>query len=59
MYCNTKLHKNEWNVYNVCKPQKMCSQKKVSVNLEKDVCKYFKMKNKLGMCVRRCEIKLN
>ena len=30
-------------------PKNIFSQKKVPANLEKDVCVYFKVKNKLGM----------
>ena len=34
------------------------SRKKVRANLEKEVCVFFKVKNKLGKCVCWCEIKL-
>ena len=34
-----KVHYNEWNVYNVCKPQKVFSQKKSpSQSREKCLC---------------------
>ena len=39
--------------------KKVFSQKKVPANLEKDARVYFKVKNKLGMRVWWCEIKLN
>ena len=44
---------------NECMPTiKMSTHKrKVSANLEKDACLYFKVKNKLGMFEYWCEIK--
>ena len=40
-----KVHKNEWNVYNVYQPQKKSSlERKVPANQEKDVCVHLKVK---------------
>ena len=38
--------------------KKSTHKRKIPANLEKDNCVYFKVKNKLGMCVCWCEIKL-
>ena len=46
-----KVLKNKSIVFNRCKPQIVFSQTKVPTNLEKDVCVYFKVKNKFRMPV--------
>ena len=52
-----KVHKHEWNVYNVCQPQKGFSRKKIHNQSKKNVSGYFQVKNKLGMFEWWCEIK--
>ena len=54
-----KLHKNEWNVYNVCKSQKNLLTKEKSDSVQRKMSVYFKVKDELGMWMCWCEIKLN
>ena len=56
MDCNTRL--NEMFIM-YANHKKDFSQNKVPANPEKDVCVYFKVKNKLGMCKCKCKIKPN
>ena len=45
-----KVHPNELKIYHVCQPQRnFLSKEKAPANLEKDVCVYFKVKNKIVM----------
>ena len=58
MYCNTKKHirMNEPLIM-YANYKKFAHERKVPANLKKDVCMYFKVKNKLGIFECWCEIK--